>query len=62
VVPVGSLVRVPPGAIPDDPVTGALNVPPLVPPPVCEDDGTSVVWVVGEGMLDEGFVVPDPDG
>jgi hypothetical protein len=56
------LVRVPPGEIPDDPPTGALNGPPTVPSPECEDDGTSVVRVVAEGMLDEGLVAADPDG
>ena len=61
-VPVGSLVRVPPGEVPDDPPTGALNGPPPVLSPECEDDGTSVVRVVAEGMLDEGLVAADPDG
>ena len=61
-VPVGSLVRVPPGEIPDDPPAGALNGPPPVPPPECEDDGTSVVRVAEEGLPDEGLVASDPDG
>ena len=58
-VPVDPPVRVPPGEVPDDPPTGALNGPPPVPVPGCEDDGTCVVRVVAEGTPDEGFAGAD---